>query len=38
MTGVRYFTAILTASRAMSKQSAGVAGATTATGDSPFRP
>src|SRR5215469_14829464 len=38
ITGVRYLTAILTASSAVSKQSAGVAGATMATGDSPLRP
>ena len=38
MTGVRYLTAIRTASMAVSKQSAGVAGASTATGDSPLRP
>ena len=38
ITGVRYLVAIRTASSAMSKQSDGVAGATTATGDSPFRP
>src|SRR5215469_6574194 len=38
MTGVRYLTAILTASSAIEKQSPGVAGASTATGDSPFLP
>ncbi len=38
ITGVRYFTAIRTASIAVSKQSAGVAGAMTGTGDSPLRP
>src|SRR5216683_7356442 len=38
ITGVRYLTAILTASSAVSKQSEGVAGAMTATGDSPFLP
>src|SRR6266700_8233389 len=38
ITGVRYLPAILTASIAVSKQSDGVAGATTATGDSPFLP
>jgi hypothetical protein len=38
ITGVRYLTAIRTASMAVSKQSAGVAGASTGTGDSPFRP
>src|SRR6266508_1339718 len=38
MTGVRYLVAIRTASSAISKQSEGVAGASTATGDSPLRP
>src|SRR5215468_4833245 len=38
ITGVRYLTAIRTASSAVSKQSEGVAGAMTATGDSPFLP
>ena len=35
---MRYLVAIRTASSAMSKQSDGVDGASTATGDSPFRP
>src|SRR3984957_18133720 len=38
ITGVRYFTAILAASIATSKQSAGLAAATIGMGDSPFRP
>ena len=38
ITGVRYLTAILAASIAALKQSAGLAGATIGTGDSPFRP
>src|SRR5882724_6399786 len=38
ITGVRYLVAIRTASSAISKQSDGVAGASTTTGDSPFRP
>ena len=38
ITGVRYLVAIRTASIAVSKQSDGVAGASTATGDSPLRP
>jgi hypothetical protein len=38
MTGVRYLIAIRTASIAVSKQSAGVEGAMTGTGDSPLRP
>ena len=38
ITGVRYLVAIRTASSAMSKQSEGVDGASTTTGDSPFRP
>ena len=38
ITGVRYLIAIRHASIAMSKQSADVAGATIATGDSPLRP
>ena len=38
ITGVRYLTAIRTASIAPSKQSAGVDGATTGSGDSPWRP
>src|SRR3954465_2556431 len=37
-TGVRYVSAIRTASSAASKQSAGDCGATTGTGDSPLRP
>ena len=35
---MRYLTAILAASMAALKQSAGLAGATIGTGDSPFRP
>src|SRR3954465_7764983 len=38
ITGVWYDTAIRTASRAVSKQSEGERGASTATGDSPLRP
>ncbi len=38
MTGVRYVVAIRVASMAMSKQSTGDCGATTAIGDSPLRP
>ena len=38
ITGVRYLVAIRTASSAMAKRSDGVAGASTTTGDSPFRP
>src|SRR5215813_12158705 len=38
ITGVRYLTAILVASRAVVKQSPGVAGASTTSGDSPLRP
>src|SRR5215475_123316 len=38
ITGVRYLTAILVASRAVAKQSPGVAGAITTSGDSPLRP
>ncbi len=38
ITGVRYLVAIRTASSAVSKQSDGVEGASTGTGDSPFLP
>ena len=38
ITGVWYDTAMRTASRAVSKQSDGDRGASTATGDSPLRP
>ena len=38
MTGVRYLTASRVASIAMAKQSAGLHGAITGSGDSPLRP